>query len=116
MAQSSGASSKLSYEFWYFDKVYQKIFLPIVVRFSRFIAWGDKAIVDYAVNAIGVMTVVLAHITAWLDKYLVDGFVNVMAFLSRSSGGRLANIQNGKVQGYVLWASIGVLVLCYMLF
>ena len=50
----------------------------------------------------------LMALIASLHHILVDGLVNATAFLSQESGGKLASIQNGKVQAYIIWAVLGL--------
>jgi NADH:ubiquinone oxidoreductase subunit 5 (subunit L)/multisubunit Na+/H+ antiporter MnhA subunit len=48
------------------------------------------------------------------DKYVVDGLVNGVAYMSGFSGIVLRKFQSGRVQTYIVFVLIGVMVLFFM--
>jgi NADH-quinone oxidoreductase subunit L len=68
---------------WYFDELYQKVFVD-----------GGKA---------------LAYAAWRFDQKVIDGLVNGVAFFMRGSGARLRRVQTGFVQAYALAIGLGVL-------
>jgi NADH-quinone oxidoreductase subunit L len=54
---------------------------------------------------------VLAPVVAWLDKHLVDGLVNGAAWGAGRFGRLTRSLQAGRVQGYVVAAVLGLLLL-----
>ena len=93
------------------DFFYEKLFVKPTLRFSDATAWFDRRVVDRAVDWLGILGVVLAHVVAWLDKHLVDGLVNGAAWGAGRFGQLTRSVQAGRVQGYVVVALLGLLLL-----
>jgi NADH-quinone oxidoreductase subunit L len=70
---------------WWFDDLYDLLF----VRIGGVIAMG----------------------TWWFDREVVDGTVNAIGRLTVSTGSRLSNVQTGRVQNYALGIAIGLIVM-----
>lgn len=68
---------------WYFDELYQKLFVD-----------GGKA---------------LAYSFRSFDRNVIDGIVNGVASLVSASGGRLRRMQTGLVQSYAFAIGLGVI-------
>jgi NADH-quinone oxidoreductase subunit L len=54
---------------------------------------------------------VVSALMAWFDRNVVDGAVNGVAWLCRTGGERLARLQFGRLQAYLLVFVAGVIVL-----
>jgi len=93
------------------DVFYEKRFVNPTLRLSAAAAWLDRRVVDRAVDGLGVLGVVLAHVVAWLDRYLVDGLVNGAAWGAGRFGRLTRSVQAGRAQGYVVVAVLGLLLL-----
>ena len=62
------------------------------------------------------LIVVTGHFLAWLDKYIVDFITHFVAFVINYAGKNLKNLQNGKVQFYLLIVvSILIILLIYLI-
>jgi NADH-quinone oxidoreductase subunit L len=62
------------------------------------------------------LIVVLGHFGAWIDKYIVDFVTHFVAFLINYVGKNLKNLQNGKVQFYLLIViSVLIIALIYLI-
>ncbi len=70
---------------WWFDELYDLLFIRIGGRIAAAMWWFDREIVDGAVNGIGVLT--------------------------RQTGRGLSHVQTGRVQNYALGIAIGLLVM-----
>jgi NADH-quinone oxidoreductase subunit L len=70
---------------WWFDELYDLLFIRIGGRIADAMWWFDREIVDGTVNAIGTVT--------------------------RASGRGLSQIQTGRVQNYALGIAIGLIVM-----
>jgi NADH-quinone oxidoreductase subunit L len=70
---------------WWFDELYDLLFIRIGGRIADAMWWFDREVVDGTVNAIGTLT--------------------------RASGRGLSQIQTGRVQNYALGIAIGLLVM-----
>jgi len=71
----------------------------------------DIPIIDGAVNLVGKAGAALSRLQGSFDTYVVDGFVNLVGRMTARAGRGLRPIQTGRVQDYILVASISVLVL-----
>lgn len=49
-----------------------------------------------------------------IDFFIIDGFVNGLGPFFYSIGNRLGIIHNGKVQNYILWIFLGVILILYL--
>jgi NADH-quinone oxidoreductase subunit L len=70
---------------WWFDELYDLLFIRI----------GG----------------VIAMATWWFDREVIDGTVNAIGSLTTSTGRRLSNVQTGRVQNYALGIAIGLIVM-----
>lgn len=88
---------------YYIDEIYQDSILAFVPAFSKFLALVDnKWVIDPIVNAVGRLGVFLSTVLAEFDRIVVDGMVNGAGWLASRTGSALRNIQDGKVQVYLL--------------
>ncbi len=70
---------------WWFDELYDLLFIRIGGRVAAFMWWFDRTIVDGTVNGVGMLT--------------------------RDAGGELRRTQTGRVQNYALGIAIGLIVM-----
>jgi NADH-quinone oxidoreductase subunit L len=70
---------------WWFDELYDLLFIRIGGRIANALWWFDRVIVDGAVNGVGALT--------------------------RRSGGGLSRVQTGRVQNYAFGIALGLLVM-----
>jgi NADH:ubiquinone oxidoreductase subunit 5 (subunit L)/multisubunit Na+/H+ antiporter MnhA subunit len=70
---------------WWFDELYDLLFIRIGGRVADALWWFDREVVDGTVNAVGTLT--------------------------RGSGSRLARVQTGRVQNYALGIALGLIVM-----
>jgi NADH-quinone oxidoreductase subunit L len=47
----------------------------------------------------------------WFDVHVIDGAVNGIASLTRSTGGRIARVQTGRVQNYAFGIALGLVAM-----
>lgn len=82
-------------------------------KVAQKLAHFDQKIVDVAVNGMGYLTVIVAHLVGRFDRMIVDGLVNGLAWLAGFFGNRTRNLHNGQVQSYFVTMLIGVLFLIF---
>ena len=93
---------------WWFDELYEKIFIQPVHRISGGISAIDRLGIDWLVNKIAWVTTsfsVLAERIA--DQTIVDGFFNKLAEYTYSSGLKLRGAQTGRLRQYVMFIGAG---------
>ena len=126
---------------FYLDWIYNKTFVAIVLRISKITKWFDEKIVDgfvgvlasfqlmvsklvfwfdiqvvdRFVNSFGKLNVIFAIILGWKDRVVIDGFVDGVAISVSKIGLLVRGLQQGKVQSYIVSASLGMLVLIMLL-
>jgi NADH-quinone oxidoreductase subunit L len=70
---------------WWFDELYDLLFIRIGGRVAAAMWWFDREVVDGTVNAVGTLT--------------------------RGSGGLISRVQTGRVQNYALGIALGLIVM-----
>ncbi len=100
---------------WYFDEIYEKwVVVPFVHLVARVLNWFDMNIVDGAVNGAASLTRVQSHISGLFDKWVVDGAVNMTAYVVGFFGIMFKKTQTGRIQTYLAFVLVGVVVLFYV--
>jgi len=122
---------------YYFDEVYGLVFVQGTHLVARVSSWFDRTMVDGAVNGtarltrttsaafrwfdanvvdglvnvVGWFGRVFSAMQGWIDLHIVDGLVNGVARFTGWWGSLLRRLQTGKVQDYLLYVVLGVLVI-----
>ncbi|WP_255496045.1 NADH-quinone oxidoreductase subunit L [Mucilaginibacter sp. FT3.2] len=110
----TGFFYRLSYNQWYFDKIYKRIFVKPVLGLGKFLYWFDKNVIDGFIHLLAAIAGCIAGATAWIDKYLVDGFLHLMASTVQSIGNFARKFQSGKVQ-YYLFSMLAIVLALFIL-
>lgn len=104
---------RLSFNKFYFDKLYAVILYRPFIKFADRVAFIDWDLYDkYFINGFGVVTRFIARLTGeadykGIDQTLVDGLGRVISW----KGKLLRKVQTGRVQNYLLFALIGIIIL-----
>lgn len=101
---------------WYFNDLYNYIFVSKVEKFSFLIYWFDRNIIDFIVLKSASMVRFSSIISHAVDKHLVDGFVNGLAGLSKAIGRQLQKLQGGKLQQYLLTMLMLLLLFLFIIY
>lgn len=102
---------------FYLDKLYFKVVGKPSWSLAAFADYVDKRWIDGFIHASAYAQVTVAHLVGWFDRAIVDGTVNGMASLSRGVGNFTRSFQGGKIQGYILWAILAIIIfLIWVLF
>jgi NADH-quinone oxidoreductase subunit L len=96
---------------WYFDELYQGVVVNGVLGLTAVLRWFDNTIIDGIVNGSALLARIVSTISGRFDMDVVDGIVNATAYVSGLLGVVLRKLQTGKVQTYILFA-----VVCVMIF
>jgi NADH-quinone oxidoreductase subunit L len=110
----TGFFYRLSYNQWYIDKIYKRVFVKPVLGLGKTLFWFDKNIIDGFIHLLANMADCVARFSAWADKYMVDGFLHLLAAIVQGIGNFARKFQGGKVQYYLF--SMLVIVLALFLF
>jgi NADH-quinone oxidoreductase subunit L len=99
---------------WYFDELYYGTVVAGTIGLSRFLGWFDSRIIDGAVNGAGSITKGVSFVSGKFDNIVIDGLVNFTAYLAGFFGMILKRVQTGKVQTYIVFVILGVVVFFFM--
>ncbi len=99
---------------WYFDELYGKVVVGGVLGLTVVLRWFDNTIIDGVVNGAGSLARLLAFVGGKIDVYVVDGIVNGVAYVSGFFGLVLRKFQTGKVQTYIVFAVLGVMIFYFV--
>jgi NADH-quinone oxidoreductase subunit L len=97
---------------WWFDELYDWLFVRPTLGISRMAAGFDRNWIDRLVDGLASWTKAFSF--AWdyiADRSLVDGFVNRIADWTYAAGVTLQVVQTGKIRQYVMFIVIGAVAL-----
>ena len=100
---------------WYFDELYNAIFIKPTFFISARIANLDKKWIDGLIDLLARWTRALATLDDAIDRYFVDGLVNVIARWTFSTGVALRGVQTGRLRQYVMFIVVGTVALFVMI-
>lgn len=115
LAESAGALYRGAFNSWYFDELYDRLFIRGTMALMKGLRWFDEQIIDGIVNGTAPLTKTFSRISGLIDIHVVDGLVNATAASADRAGSLMSKIQTGKVQTYLVYLLFSSLVL-YMLF
>lgn len=96
---------------WYFDELYNFIFIKPTHFVSGIVARFDKNIIDVLIDKIAAGVKSLSKLDDAIDRTVVDGFVNVVGNWTYAAGRSLKTVQTGKIRQYVLLIVVGTAAL-----
>jgi NADH-quinone oxidoreductase subunit L len=99
---------------WGFDDLYNGVVVGGIHFLTRMLRWFDDTIVDGAVNGSGVATKATSYASGRFDAVVVDGLVNLTAYVSGVGGLLLRKLQTGKVQTYIVFVVMSVMVFYFV--
>jgi NADH-quinone oxidoreductase subunit L len=104
---------------WYFDELYDAIFVQPAFAVARLASGTDRGVIDRFIDGLAWAARQLAGLDAWIDRTIVDGIVNATANLTWNAGLALKKVQTGRLRQYVMFIVVGTVamfVLASMLF
>jgi NADH-quinone oxidoreductase subunit L len=97
---------------WWFDELYDAIFVRPTHFVARRVAALDRAVIDWFVDGIARVSRVFASL--WdtiVDRGVVDGSIDAMARKTWDVGLSLRRVQTGQLRVYVMSIVVGTIVL-----
>ena len=102
---------------WYFDEIYEQwVVVPFVLLTARTMALFDTHVVDGAVNGVATITRFQSWLSGAFDKYVIDGLVNFAGYAVGFVGIVMRKTQTGRIQTYVIFVILGVIVFFYVFY
>jgi NADH-quinone oxidoreductase subunit L len=99
------------YEFlmhkWYFDELYDALFVQPALFVARRVAEFDKQVIDGIIDNLAVGTKITAYIEDFIDRRFVDGFVNIFADWTYGIALWFRGAETGRVRQYVMFIVVG---------
>lgn len=97
---------------WWFDELYDFIFVRPVLIISQFISGIDRNWIDGLIHAISGATIWIAKRWDFVaDGIIVDGTINLLARWCYSLGLSLRTVQTGRLRQYVMFIVIGAIAI-----
>lgn len=97
---------------WYFDELYDWMWVRPTMVLSRFIALIDRNVFDRFLHGVASTT---KSIAKWwdiiADRTLIDGIINLMAGWMHSIGLSFRTIQTGRLRQYVMYIVVGAIAI-----
>jgi NADH-quinone oxidoreductase subunit L len=102
---------RLSYHKYYFDEIYGATVIRGTLLWNNMLSWIDAHIIDGIVNGSAWVTKGASFFSGLFDLHIIDGLVNALADVTQNFGRNIRRIQTGQVQGYILGALLGLVVI-----
>ena len=92
-----------------FDSFYNKIFVNPTLKISNGIQFFDQKMLDFFVNFLADLQVIIAKFIGWFDAKVIDGIPNGTVYSAGIIGRVTRSAQGGKVQLYIALAFLGLI-------
>ena len=96
---------------WYFDELYQKIFVRPVLVIAGWAAAIDKNGLDWLADNSARLVGLCSQLDAWIDRNFVDRVIDAMAAGTYRLGIRLKSLQTGNLRQYVMLLAVGMVAI-----
>ena len=93
---------------WYFDELYNFLFVRPTLALGRGLAQFDKQVVDGIVNSSAGLTELLSRFEGVFDRIAVDGLVNLVARTTYTVGDYGRRLQTGKLRNYLMFLAVAL--------
>lgn len=99
---------------WYFDEFYDGIIVRGLIGLTQVFRWFDNTIIDGVVNGVAALTQKGSSGTGKFDNGFIDGLVNFTGSIVMFFGLLFRKIQTGKVQNYIAYVLLGIIVFYFI--
>ena len=99
---------------WYFDELYENIFVAGTLSLSRVLGKFDLKIIDGVVDGSALLTKGFSSFIGKFDNVAIDGLVNFFAYFSGFIGLIFRRFQTGKVQTYLVFVLVSLVILLFV--
>ncbi|MGE5193425.1 MAG: NADH-quinone oxidoreductase subunit L, partial [Deltaproteobacteria bacterium] len=96
-------------EKWWFDEMYDVLFVRPVHIVARWCATIDKYVFDGLLHFLARSAVVVSQWDRVFDEQIIDGFVNRLADVTFATGRVFGFLQTGRLRQYVMFIVVGVI-------
>lgn len=102
--------SQVLLNIFYLDTVYASVVTRTSMQLASVTDRIDRRWIDGFLHASAYAQVTIASLAGWFDHAIVDGIVNGLAKLAQGIGAFIRTFQDGKIQLYILWASLAIII------
>jgi NADH-quinone oxidoreductase subunit L len=95
---------------WYFDEVYQVVFVNGTLLLARIGSLFDQYVIDGIVDGSASLTRFFSWLNGLFDNYIIDGIVNAIANITFWTGNMFRRVQTGNINSYLYGILIAVVV------
>jgi NADH-quinone oxidoreductase subunit L len=99
---------------WYFDEFYEAVVVNGLLGLTRVFRWFDNTIIDGVVNGVAYLTQKGSSVTGKFDNSFIDGLVNLIGSIVMFFGLLFRKIQTGKVQNYIAYVLLGIIIFYFI--
>lgn len=99
---------------WYFDEFYEGVFVRGTIGLTKVFRWFDNNIIDGVVNGVASLTQRGSSGTGKFDNSFIDGLVNLVGSIVMFFGLLFRKIQTGKVQNYIAYVLLGIVIFYFI--
>jgi len=99
---------------WYFDEFYEGVIVRGTLGLTKVFRWFDDTIIDGVVNGVASLTRIGSSGTGKFDNSFIDGLVNLTGSIVMFFGLAFRKIQTGKVQNYIAYVLLGIIVFYFI--
>jgi NADH-quinone oxidoreductase subunit L len=103
------------YEFlihkWYFDELYNILFVQPTLFIARRIAQFDKTVIDGLIDRLALGVRMISHLDDLFDRYVIDGLVNTVSKWIYAIGLWFHGAETGRLRQYVMFIVIGTVAI-----
>jgi NADH-quinone oxidoreductase subunit L len=96
---------------WYFDELYDLLFMRPTHAIARFAAWSDKKLIDGIIHGVARATKIVSSVDDLIDRLGVDGVINAVGRCTYSLGLTLRAVQTGRLRQYVMFIIVATATL-----
>ncbi len=97
---------------WYFDELYDMIFVQPAKRLAAWVYdFIDRTVIDGVLHWVARTTFAFGGVLRLFDRVVINGAADLVADLTKAFARSFRHIQTGQVQNYVFLALINALVL-----
>jgi len=94
---------------WYFDELYDLVFVRPTLALARGLSQFDKLAVDGVVNGAAALTGLLSRLEGVFDRIAVDGLVTLTARGVYAAGDWGRGLQTGRLRSYLMVLAVGLI-------
>jgi NADH-quinone oxidoreductase subunit L len=95
---------------WYFDEVYQVVFVNGTLLLARIGSLFDQYVIDGIVDGSASLTRFFSWLNGLFDNYIIDGIVNAIANITFWIGNMFRRVQTGNINSYLYGILVAVVV------